>query len=538
MTKGNILVTDDEPEVLELCLRVLKREGYEVWGANLGCEAISLGQRHKFDLLLIDIHMPDITGLEVAQSLRQAQPDITCVTMTGYGTMELVIDALKLGIDEFIVKPFGPNELIVSVSKALEKKELQRESARLHALIPLFELNKTLLTTVDMNDLLEQAARIAWQETKADRASLFLLRRDSRDDRLFHKQVSYPDRSIPIDERHLETVAAQYVVQYQRPLSLPADHDKLGETWKAPVEHALRATPLLVKHRPIGALIVAKEGFERPFLPSDDELLSVLGGQVAIAIENAHLFEEIQRAYEELKELDRLKSEFINIAAHELRTPLAIILGYVGILQEELDDRLQEYVQPIVSNGRRLTDTIDGLLQLRNLETGQMRVNVEVFSVRDSVTAVVEELRPLADNKKHVVSVDVPEDLPSISTDRRKFELILLNLLSNAIKFTPPGGQIQIVARCKNGAFEVQVVDNGVGIAAEDHEKIFSQFYQTEHSLTREHGGMGLGLAITKGLVELLGGEIKVESDKGKGSKFTFIIPSILITKSIFTAIS
>lgn len=524
MTKGNILVTDDEPEVLELCLRVLKREGYEVWGTNLGREAISWGQRHKFDLLLTDIHMPDVTGLEVAQALRQAQPDITCVTMTGYGTMELVIEALKLGIDEFIVKPFGPNELIVSVSKALERKELQRENARLHALIPLFELNKTLLTTVDMNDLLEQAARIAWQETKADRASLFLLRHDSPDGKLFDKCVSYPDRSIPA-EQHLETAAAQYVIQCQQPLSLPAEHNELGEAWQFSVEHALRATPLMVKHRPIGALMVVKEGIGHSFLPSDDELLSVLGGQVAIAIENAHLFEEIQRAYEELKELDRLKSEFINIAAHELRTPLAIILGYVGILQEELDDKLQGYIQPILSNGKRLTDIIDGLLQLRNLETGQMRVNVEVFSVRDSVVAVVEELHPLADNKKHTVGIDVPEDLSGISTDRRKFELILLNLLSNAIKFTPPGGQIQIAARRKNGAFEIQVVDNGVGIAAEDHEKIFSRFYQTEHSLTREHGGMGLGLAITKGLVELLGGEIKVESDKGKGSKFTFIIP-------------
>jgi len=272
---------------------------------------------------------------------------------------------------------------------------------------------------------------------------------------------------------------------------------------------------------------VTKEKSARAFVPSDRELMSVLGGQAAIAIENARLFEEIQHAYEELKELDRLKSEFINIAAHELRTPLAILLGYAGILKEEMEASQQEYVQTILNNGMRLNSIIDDLLNLRNLETGHIELTMQEFSIAKAVNEALAELRLLIQDKKHIATVDIPEGLPDARTDRRKFDLILFNLISNAIKFTAPEGRILITGRRSGSYFEISVIDNGVGIAPNDIDRIFTRFYQTEKSLTREHGGMGLGLSIAKGMVEFLGGEIWVESEPGKGSKFTFTIPQV-----------
>ena len=528
MSKGNVLVVDDEPEVLDLCLRVLERTGYKVWSAKQGREAISLGQQHEFDLLLTDIHMPDITGLDVAQTIKQINPDITCVTMTGFGTMDLAIEALKLGVDEFIVKPFGPDELIMAVSKALEKKRLERENAKLLALIPLFELNKTFMTMVDVNDLLHHVVHIARQETAADRASLFLLRRNQQNRDVFYKRVSSPSDSLSAEKQQLEATIAKHIAKSRQPLTVlsqDATAELTAGLSACPPPHALQAIPLLVKDRLIGVLIVIKESPDQAFAPSDGELLSVLSGQAAIAIENARLFEEIQRAYEELKELDRLKSEFINIAAHELRTPLAILLGYAGILQEEIDDDLTEYVQTITNNGMRLNSIIDDLLNLRDLETGQTQLTMQIFSLREAANAAIDELQPLAYDKDHLITLDIPEDLPDIKTDRRKFDLVLLNLLSNAIKFTPAQGQIQIAVRQTGKSFEVAIIDNGVGIAPEEQERIFSRFYQSEDSLTREHGGMGIGLSIAKGMVEFLSGQLEVESEKGKGSKFTFTIP-------------
>jgi len=529
MTKGNILVADDEPEVLELCLRVLEREGYSVWGADQGREAVSLGKQHKYDLLLTDIHMPDITGLDVAQTIKQIDPDITCVTMTGFGTMDVAIEALKLGIDEFIVKPFGPNELLMAVNKALEKKRLQRENARLVALIPLFELNKTFMTTVDEKDLLRHVADIARQETRADRASLLLLRQEPRDKTAFHTRVTSPQTESSDSQQEMEAMVAREVVRSRDAVSYPEPRDGESQGSGAPIAtsypNALHATPLLVKDRLIGVLVVTKETRDRAFGPSDRELLSVLGGQAAIAIENARLFEEIQHAYDELKELDRLKSEFINIAAHELRTPLAILLGYAGILKEEIADAQREYVQTILNNGMRLNSIIDDLLNLRNLETGHIELTVQEFSIADAIHEALAELRLLIQDKKHTATADVQAGLPKVRTDRRKFDLILFNLISNAVKFTPPGGRIHVAGRQAGGYFEVSVGDTGVGIAPGDIDRIFTRFYQTENSLTREHGGMGLGLSIAKGMAEFLGGEIKVESEQGKGSRFTFIIP-------------
>ena len=528
MTKGNILVADDEPEVLELCLRVLEREGYSVWGADQGREAVSLGKQHKYDLLLTDIHMPDITGLDVAQTIKQIDPDITCVTMTGFGTMDVAIEALKLGIDEFIVKPFGPNELIMAVNKALEKKRLQRENARLVALIPLFELNKTFMTTVDEQGLLHRVADIARQETKADRASLLLLRQENQDKTAFHTRVTSPETESSDSQQEIEAAVARRVVLSRAAVSYPESVDEVdpaGTSVGAVMSHVLQATPLLVKDRLIGVLVVTKERRDRGFGPSDRELLSVLGGQAAIAIENARLFEEIQRAYDELKELDRLKSEFINIAAHELRTPLAILLGYAGILKEEIAETQREYVQTILNNGMRLNSIIDDLLNLRNLETGHIELTVQEFSVADAINEALAELRLLIQDKHHSATADVQMGLPKARTDRRKFDLILFNLISNAVKFTPPSGRIHITGRQAGGFFEIAVADNGVGIAPGDIDRIFTRFYQTEHSLTREHGGMGLGLSIAKGMAEFLGGEIKVESEPGKGSRFTFTIP-------------
>lgn len=531
MTKGNILVADDEPEVLELCLRVLEREGYSVWGADQGREAVSLGKQHKYDLLLTDIHMPDITGLDVAQTIKQIDPDITCVTMTGFGTMDVAIEALKLGIDEFIVKPFGPNELLMAVNKALEKKRLQRENARLVALIPLFELNKTFMTTVDEKDLLHHVVHIARQETRADRASLLLLRPEQQNKTTFNTRVSSPATPPAAEQQELETAVAQNVARTRSPVSHPASSDDTDQGIRLPDEpsspYALHATPLLVKDRLIGVLVVTKEKSARAFVPSDRELMSVLGGQAAIAIENARLFEEIQHAYEELKELDRLKSEFINIAAHELRTPLAILLGYAGILKEEMEASQQEYVQTILNNGMRLNSIIDDLLNLRNLETGHIELTMQEFSIAKAVNEALAELRLLIQDKKHIATVDIPEGLPDARTDRRKFDLILFNLISNAIKFTAPEGRILITGRRSGSYFEISVIDNGVGIAPNDIDRIFTRFYQTEKSLTREHGGMGLGLSIAKGMVEFLGGEIWVESEPGKGSKFTFTIPQV-----------
>ncbi|MEW5961451.1 MAG: response regulator, partial [Chloroflexota bacterium] len=168
MADEKIIVVDDESDVLDLCSRILLADGYQVKIAYNGYEAIEIASQEHFDLLLTDVKMPGLTGLEIAQTLKKVEPHIICITMTGYSTIDMVIEALKLGIDEFITKPFTTQELSMVVAKALEKERLRKENIRLRSLIPLFELNKTLLGTVEVDRVMSSLLAIAQTETRAN----------------------------------------------------------------------------------------------------------------------------------------------------------------------------------------------------------------------------------------------------------------------------------------------------------------------------------------------------------------------------------
>jgi signal transduction histidine kinase len=519
-----ILVAEDEPDVLDLCRRVLSDEGYWVNGVRDGYEAVKQARAGHFDLLLADIRMPGLDGLETAQAIKAFNPEVVCVTMTGFGSMDTAIEALKLGVDEFIVKPFTPEELSLAVGKALEKGRLRKENARLRALIPLFELNKTLISKVNVSELLLRVTQVAREETQADRALLYLL--DEGELRL-HRQLG---SQSPLGEdelaagRELAQLCLrrrdQMVVREAVPLS--SDLADIVDSLRA---QSLIANPLVAQSRVIGVIILLKEGSGSSFAPSDSEFLSVLAGQAAIAIENARLFTEINRAYEELQKLDRMKSEFINIAAHELRTPLAILIGYASLMEEESSGSQRHSLEIILRNAMKLRSFIDDMLNLRYLETGKVLLNLEEFSLHDLFREALTDLSPLVESKKHTVHVDVPHDFPPMVTDRQRISLAVVNLLSNAIKFTDDGGTISVAARVDADQAIVSVQDTGIGIPAEEIDNIFDRFYQVEDSLTREHGGIGLGLAIAKGMIELCKGKIWVESVVGIGSTFFFSIP-------------
>ena len=202
-------------------------------------------------------------------------------------------------------------------------------------------------------------------------------------------------------------------------------------------------------------------------------------------------------------------------------------MGYASILGDEIKQAEQrEWLDIIVRNAMRLRSIIDDMLNLRNLERGDIGLRPERLRIPDVIQDVVKDLAPMAREKDLNLQVNTPASLPPIETDRNKVESILMNLLSNAIKFTPAGGRVLVSAEPLNGGVRVHVADTGVGIPAEALANIFEPFYQVEDSLTREHGGIGLGLTIAKGMAELCGGQISVESVPGRGSRFSFSLPA------------
>src|SRR5262245_32586611 len=264
------------------------------------------------------------------------------------------------------------------------------------------------------------------------------------------------------------------------------------------------------------------------FSPEVVQLLQTFATQSALAIQNARLFREIQEKGHQLELASKYKSQFLASMSHELRTPMNAVLGYTRMLlmnvYGELPEKVKDVHQRIDKSGRHLLGLINDVLDFSKIEAGQLTLTIGPYSIKDVIQAVVAATQALAAEKKLPLMVTAPADLPPADGDERRITQVLMNLVGNAIKFTD-AGEVCIEAAAANGDMVVCVSDTGPGIAATEREKIFEEFRQAENSATQRKGGTGLGLAIAKRIVEMHGGRIWVESEVGRGSKFSFTLP-------------
>ncbi|MEK7852970.1 MAG: HAMP domain-containing sensor histidine kinase, partial [Planctomycetota bacterium] len=214
---------------------------------------------------------------------------------------------------------------------------------------------------------------------------------------------------------------------------------------------------------------------------------------------------------------------------HELRTPLNAIIGFAEVLRDEVvgavTDDQKEYLGDIHSSGQHLLNMINSILDLSKIEAGKSELQYEIFSIEDAVSEVLNTVAGFSRKKGISIKAYIPEDIPSLKADKVKFKQIMFNLLSNAIKFTPENGRITINATRGGGFVQIAVSDTGIGIKPADMDKLFEAFRQVDGSYARPYEGTGLGLALTKRLIELHGGKIYAKSEYGKGSAFTFTLP-------------
>jgi signal transduction histidine kinase len=280
----------------------------------------------------------------------------------------------------------------------------------------------------------------------------------------------------------------------------------------------------------------------RAFLTSNMHLASVRESFRELVDKNTQL----QQAFDRLKELDRLKSNFLATVSHELRTPLTSIIGYSDMLTAgiggELTEEQLEFVETIHQKGEHLLALITSLLDMNKLEQGTMRLSRETLPVKALLDDLQKTLAPSAAKKGVTLVVEVTPDAGTVFVDPVRIKQVLFNLAENALKFTPRGGTVRftgcvteaegdddgfgaVLLSMPKRAVRIGVIDSGIGIPAEEHEKIFDAFYQVDGSSTREHGGTGLGLSIVRRIVEAHGGRIWVESEPGQGAAFYLTIP-------------
>jgi len=348
MIAERVLLIDDEPDVIELCQRALEQEGFEVKGALNGEEGLRLFSEGDFDLILLDVKLPDRDGLDVLSTVQEMDPEMAVIIVSGYGTMEMAIRALKLGAQDFLLKPFTPKELVTSMQKVLERRRLIQENLRLKARLPILEISKALMAEVNLQRLVQLALETVQQTLGAGRVSLMLLD-EERQELSISAALGLPDEVVTSTRVKVGQGLASLAVQRKEPILLPeqAEDDSSIQALmtRSDVGPAI-CMPLMLKDRVLGVLNVSRPLGLAPFRQDDVDLLSILGGQIAVAIENARLFEKAQQEIAERKRVE----EALRKRTHDLDGRIKELQCLYGISRfvERQDRSLREIIQGIV----------------------------------------------------------------------------------------------------------------------------------------------------------------------------------------------
>lgn len=520
----HVLVVDDDPLIVNLFSEMLEHAGYQVEGVLSGEEAVERLHTARFDILLADVKMPGMDGLEVLRQAKSLDPEIAAVIITGHGTLDVAIKAIQFGAEGFVLKPTEIGDLLTMVTHAVEKRRLIRENIRLKAFLPLFEVSKRLASEVDLGELNQLALAFAVRETGAD-GGVVLLCAESVPDRLqvaaLQGILLNVEQTIPVQEpisKVLQDNMGRFLIASEGPLSSLAERG--GAAWELCV-------PLSIGSRILGVLDVW--GTQRQVLTEDHlPLLSTLAGQLAVTRENALLYRhmenrveertrELRQAQERLLRSERLAAigQLGTSVAHELRHPLGIMrqsVDYLSIKLTDAEEKVKKHLrileQQIEASDKIITDLMDFSRVHR-----PTLVEVDVESLLDQTLADIE----MPSLVKVVRSR--AQDLPHIWADGQQLQQAFRNLIVNAYQAMPDGGILYITTAQEGEWVEIAFQDTGVGIPPADLERLFEPLFTTKER------GTGLGLAICQGIVERHQGTIEVESLVGQGTTFTVRLP-------------
>jgi signal transduction histidine kinase len=423
--------------------------------------------------------------------------------------------------------------MVAAVATVEDITEPRGEERRRHFLA---EVSALLVSSLSYGTTLRNVAKLSVPEL-ADWCAVDILGEGGRVDRLAvefapdlpedvavalaHRCPKSPDAPGGV-ARVLRTGEAELALEDtgQSLEGVAADAEQLG-LLRALRACAVMIVPLVARGKTIGALTFVSVRPQRLYGERDLELAQELATRAALAIDNARLYHETQAA-------SRAKSDFLAIMSHELRTPLTAIIGYAELLElgipEPVTESQREQIERIEVAARHLQQLIEEILAVASLEAGEAKIRRQEVSVAELLHRAEVIIRPMAMAKDLRLEVEGVGEPVVVETDPEKLLQVLLNLLTNAVKFTE-SGSIRLGARVERGKLELEVDDTGIGVHPRDHDRIFEPFWQVDQPITRRAGGTGLGLTISRRLVDLLAGEIQVDSEPQRGSRFLVRVP-------------
>ncbi len=400
---------------------------------------------------------------------------------------------------------------------------------RIDHLERLLEVVRGLTTAPDIEAFLQTVITEASEMTNSEFASVLEYEAEAKELRFLSMAWIHREAlrrvGVPLDGS-----AAGWVFRNGQPLiiqdtRIDQRHFKVPDRISQYETRSLAAVPLIARGEVIGVLETINKKDNAHYTDEDLAILSALGALAAQAMQNDTLRRLVRSVRIELAELERLKTDFIAITSHELRTPLGLILGHATFLRELAGEQYGEQLDTIIRNATKLKEIVENLADVDNYHKGSARVRSNRVSLARIVDDVALIFQDEARSQSVTLAVERSDSPLFMDADGVKINIALSNLVKNAIQYTDPGGRVTIRAGEESGYLKVSVEDTGIGIPARDLPRVFERFFQVEDHLTRRYAGMGLGLAVAKGMVELHGGRIWAESEVGKGSTFTFLLP-------------
>ena len=584
---SRILIVDDDPALLEALPESIRTrmKDIQVDTADSGRRALALIAEVDYDAIVTDIKMPELDGLSVLEKVRQLRPDTPTLLITGHGERDLTVRALRGGAYDFIEKPIERDHFIASLGRAIQARQLKRQveeqkqalahhaeqleymvqdrtcellkanqakdeflKARDLALVEaqcaherlsfLAEATRVLVTSLDTDETLRRVGR-ALVPTLADYCLISMMmkngnlrvataahrdpdRQDAIEHILEHITPDGTSPSHPVTRVCKTRHALLFEDVSSRKRQIAADRDYLT-AHRDLGGRSVMIVPLLAHGNTLGVMTLGRLDGREPFQREDLELGEELARRTALAVANARLYSDAQEA-------NRLKDEFLATVSHELRTPLTAILGWAQMLQGgTLDEATaQRALGSIERNAKFQSHLIEDLLDISRISTGKLRLDVRPLELGPIIEAAADAVRPAADAKGIRIEKIIDWKAGLISGDSDRLQQVVWNLLTNAIKFTPREGCVRITLKRQHPHVQLGVSDTGQGINPEFLPYMFDLFRQGDSSITRSHGGLGLGLAIVRHLIEMHGGNVEAYSEgEGKGATFIVALPMI-----------
>jgi two-component system, NtrC family, sensor kinase len=521
---ARILVVDDEPGFRALLSFELRKKGYDVTVASDGEEALKIIRKGNFALAISDMKMPKMGGLEFLIAVKTEYPQMEVIMATGFGTIETAVTAMKEGAYDFVQKPFNLPEVMMLVERALEKIDLK-------ASLGVYEASKAVFSSVKMNTLLPAILKIAVKILNADDAGILLKKQDGKIEMAAGFGTDQREQNEWID---LAEQLAGKPISWNKPLLINRDPLPNAEFISISIPKDIQSSiifPLAIEGSFLGILDLTRRLSNVPFTAADMRTATVLGAQIAQAVHNAQLFQELENAYEKL---DRTQQQLIETeklaavgqlaagVAHELNNPLTGIMGFSQMLLEtdNLPTQAREDIESIFKQSQRCRTIIQNLLQFSRRKPPQKQL-VDLIPLLE---ATIQLVRYDFTSSGIDIKTNYPASLPVIYGDASQLQQVFLNVITNArhAMDKKKAAVLSIEGRAHNDTVVLRFIDMGCGMSKEVLGKIFDPFFTTKPV----GAGTGLGLSISHGIIQQHQGRIFAQTDEGVGTTFTLEFPT------------